>query len=513
MKKLVSLFLALLMVTALVPASFAEALEPITFDVYYIDNYGGINPADMDIMKDYAERHKDKNVTINWISLGDPSMAQERISVLFSSGDYGDAVYGNPLQESHVSMMSAQGLLLSLDQFITPENTPSIYEFFQRVPSAKAVSTLPDGNYYTLPRLNGNPGDYLESPIWVNKEWLAKLNLEVPTTTTEFEAMLQAFKDGDPNGNGEADEIPLLIQDGDSMKHMEVWLGIYGIPTKNNNFDSFVYVQDGKVVFAPVTDAYKDGIKWLSSLYEKGLIYQDMFTTTVETVTAKLSGEVPVVGVVTHKNMGKFAEQYVQILPPKAEGYEPSWFYHPGALGIKNFFSITNNCKDPVRLLNYFDEFWTTEQTLRNNYGATLVEREDGTFGFQDPPGGVSLAEYQMYNCLGVNFVLYAEDFGTKFDISIEDSVKKASYELYLDVLNDEIWPRPFFPEDLAFRANELRTDIFNTVNQMKASWITGQSDIDADWEGYLKNLQKMGIDEFVSLYQEAYDVYNAGLQ
>ena len=151
---------------------------------------------------------------------------------------------------------------------------------------------------------------------------------------------------------------------------------------------------------------------------------------------------------------------------------------------------------------------WTTEQTLRNNYGDMLVEREDGTFGFQDPPEGLSEGEYRLYNTLGVMYVLYAEDFGTKFDIGTEDQDKLDSYHLYYDILNKEIWPRPYFTDDLSYRATELRTDIFNTVSQMKARWITGQGDVEAEWDGFISNLKTMGIEEYISLYQQAYDVY-----
>ena len=514
MKKTLTLLLALLL--SLAPIALAGELEPVTFDVYYVEG-SGLSPGDLKIIQDYAAAHADHNVTINWISLGDPSVMAERISILFSSGEYGDATWQNPLQEADVSVLSAQGILQPLNDLITKENTPNLYKLFETVPSTKIISTLPDGNFYTLPRYVGNRGDFLESPIWVNKVWLEKLGLDIPTTAAEFEAMLIAFRDGDPNGNGRADEIPMMIFDGDAFRHMEIWLGMFGIPTKSNNFDSCVYVKDGTVFFAPMQEAYKDCIKWLNSLYAQNLIYQDLFTTTLETVTAKMNGEEPVIGVVTTKTLPKFQDEYAQILPPAVEGYNTRWFYHPGSLGIKNFFSVTNACKEPARLLAYFDDMWTTEQTLRNSYGPVgdvLIQREDGTYGFQDPPGGISLGEYLMYNTMGVGmFVLYPEDYGTLFDISITDQLMWASYELYEPILNKEIWPRPFFTEGLAMRAAELRTDIFNTVNQKKAMWVTGQADIDAEWDAFQANLKKMGVEEFIGICQQAYDIFMANIK
>lgn len=43
----------------------------------------------------------------------------------------------------------------------------------------------------------------------INKVWLDKLGLEVPTTLAELKEVLIAFRDGDPNGNGIQDEIPM----------------------------------------------------------------------------------------------------------------------------------------------------------------------------------------------------------------------------------------------------------------------------------------------------------------
>ena len=86
----------------------------------------------------------------------------------------------------------------------------------------------------------------------------------------------------------------------------------------------------------------------------------------------------------------------------------------------------------------------------------------------------------------------------------------QAAYDVYKDYLNDEIWPRPYFGSDVSTRLGELRTDIFSLVNQKKADWITGNSDINAEWDAYCASLEKMGVAELVELMQGAYDNYKA---
>ncbi len=45
--------------------------------------------------------------------------------------------------------------------------------------------------------------------LWIYKPWLDKLGLKMPETTEELYQVLKAFKEQDPNGNGQADELPL----------------------------------------------------------------------------------------------------------------------------------------------------------------------------------------------------------------------------------------------------------------------------------------------------------------
>lgn len=61
-----------------------------------------------------------------------------------------------------------------------------------------------------MPRIQVSPSNETKYKLWINQTWLDKLDMELPTTTEEFKEMLIRFRDEDPNGNGEKDEIPLL---------------------------------------------------------------------------------------------------------------------------------------------------------------------------------------------------------------------------------------------------------------------------------------------------------------
>ena len=48
--------------------------------------------------------------------------------------------------------------------------------------------------------------------------------------------------------------------------------------------------------------------------------------------------------------------------------------------------------------------------------------------------------------------------------------------------------------------------DIKNYIDQMNAAFITGQADIDKDFESFVNNLYAMGLQDVMDAYQSAYD-------
>ena len=106
--------------------------------------------------------------------------------------------------------------------------------------------------------------------------------MEMPTTLDEFKEMLIAFRDEDPNGNGQKDEIPLSWQ-GALMSTFGGW--DFGLNWLADSFqcpspDSLMNVKDGKVYFVGETEEYRDFVKWLHELYSEGLMDETGFSQT-----------------------------------------------------------------------------------------------------------------------------------------------------------------------------------------------------------------------------------------
>ncbi len=502
--------------------------EEVTFTLAY-RNASDMDPEILEKCAYWQELYETTNVKIELMKL--PSTdTMTKLNALFMSGQEPDGIFSSFMSDADVDQLVASELLLPLTEYVKdPEVMPNFHErVLSESPSTLGVITSPDGEIYALPRYDALEANYLESPMFINKLWVEKAGWKVEDIKTidDLEAVLTYFAENDMNGNGKDDEIPFMVKADHSANHFEAFLGLYGIATKNGSKENYVYVEDGKVKFAPTSQGFKDAMIKLNDWYEKGLIWEEAFTATADTFNAKYRGEEAVIGLYMYYSLSAAtSDQYVTLLPVEVEGYEPKWYVNPGLKGAKSQFVITKDCENADILLAWLDQFYKFENTWRWKNG----EEEDGRYTIENGvyktnneyKKDVALQEKLNKEKPAIGTLISfatmaytAEDYASgKLELSEEYQRLQENYELYRPYLNDEIWPRPYMSADVTTRISELRTDIFTTVDQKKAEWITGKADIEADWDAYCESLKKMGVDELVSLMQESYDTYMAGQQ
>lgn len=503
--------------------------EEVTIQIMVKDN------ADRDALLEkcvlWNELYEATNVKVEFIALpeDDPLTA---LNGMFTAGTEGDAIFSQFISDSDLSALAANDLLLPLNDYINDEEL--MPNFNGRVlaesPSTEGFVASPDGNIYCLPRYVAKEENYVEGKFYINTAWLEAVGKEVPTTLAELEDVLVAFRDGDPNGNGEKDEIPLMLASGSltPYSHFEAFMGMYGIATKDNTNDNYVFVEDGTVNFAPTTENFKEAVKTLGDWYDKGLIWSECFTGSAETYNSIIGAEDKTYGILIHSVAPDDSGDWVPMLPVEVEGYDTSWFYHPGRLGVKGSFCLTRSCENPEVVMAWIDLFYSFENSMRAVYGEPGYQyewTEDGGAHYLSVDSSVVEQMYQesptLGYCLGpvyqtaITQAFTADDYANKITYEggyVDPLASYAGFVMYKDagILNDEIWPRPYFAAEDMTRLNELRTDIFNTVSEKKASWIAGDGDIDAEWDAYVASLEAMGVEEFVQILQKTYDNFLA---
>ena len=82
-------------------------------------------------------------------------------------------------------------------------------------------------------------------------------------------------------------------------------------------------------------------------------------------------------------------------------------------------------------------------------------------------------------------------------------SLNDAIYEPFK---HDDVLPSLFYSEQQARELAQVEAVLKDFIVQSMIQFITGDRSLDSDWESYLEELERIGIDQFVSINQAAYD-------
>lgn len=166
----------------------------------------------------FQRLEEDTNVHIDWTNYSSGDFAEKR-NLDIASGDLPDAIFNAAAGDYDLLNWAESGVIIPLEDLID-EHMPNFKKILDEKPHYRDLLTAPDGHIYSLPFIE-ELGEGKESihtvndMAWINVEWLDNLGLDMPETTDELMTVLEAFKNDDPNGNGEADEIPFsFIDDG-----------------------------------------------------------------------------------------------------------------------------------------------------------------------------------------------------------------------------------------------------------------------------------------------------------
>lgn len=466
----------------------------------------------------YLELEEQTGIDISWETYPQSAWPEKK-SLLIASNDLPDAFFGNGvLTSDEVVKYGSEGILIPLEDYITEENTPNLWKIFQEYPEYKSAITAPDGHIYSLMSFEDGYMVTTNNPIYINKAWLEAVGMDAPTTTEEFREVLRAFKEQDPNGNGQADEIPFSFHQG--TNYCSDLFGAFGIPDKTTDPRAHIGVKDGKVVWTAAEESYKEAIEYFHSLFEEGLIDQEAFTQDSSVFNAKVKSEERIVGVLQSWRSTGWAlkdgdDSYIAIGPlagPDGTRYFPE--YQNGIIDLGSF-AITRDAEDIETIMSWVDEnydpLFSVQASLALKVGLHLEDAGDGAYDYAEPattenrakvvPGGAN----RIYNVTQEAAALLKE--------CPAHLVEKREVDvLYQDYYWPEQYPTFLFSAEESNQITSLTTEIVSFTNEKYASWMMNGG-IEEEWDSYLTKLNDMGLQELLAVYQEGLDRYNAGLE
>jgi putative aldouronate transport system substrate-binding protein len=468
----------------------------------------------------FKNLEKSTNVHIEWNNIPD-SDYQTKKNLLLAGGDLPDAFYAAGFSDADLNKYSEDGTIVDLTELID-KYMPNVKALLDKNPDLKKFITSPDGKIYSLPvgeEMGGGQGAIGANPYFyfINKTWLDKLGLPMPTTIEELHTALLAFKNNDPNGNGKNDEVP--------MKYIADWwcadignfFGSFGMPDPNDH----LIVRDGKVIYTAAQPEYKEAIQYYNKWVQEGLIDKTSFTETKTADSLFAKGKTP------EPTLGSFiwweeteivgtdrVKDYALVGPLKGADGKQGVAWSNGSPWGRGAFVITNVNKYPEITARWIDELYEPYMTAQVHWGpiGEVYELKDGKLVNKELPEGVAMGEFRQKVAPNGVGVVTASDFENI--VSMEPrAVERINRvkDIFVPAMEKEHLPSLFFTADEVERRNLIETDLKTYVNKMKSQWLMDGGLTDAAWTEYQENLKKIGIDEFVKITQDAYDRFESG--
>lgn len=373
-----------------------------------------------------------------------------------------------------------------------------------------------------------SPFDKQKYQVYINTKWLDAVGMEKPTNTDELYAVLKAFKDKDPNGNGQPDEIPLLGSQAGTLGGKVIdW--IINMFLYYNDARPYNVSEDGKLSEQLyLTDEYREALKFIRKLYAEGLLSPMTWTTSgkeMKQITTPSAGTALCGIFVGHptSTTAKGAEVLYEYEPLQTWGCVVR-----NDLDYNATFFITESCQDVDKAFEVFMAMASWEGSMRGRYG------EPGVNWTEADPGSLNIlgteAKYKILH--DVSGEQHAQRLGKYGPViidgdenegaqNVESGDKWFDYKISLltehyqlglaseEANNPErVCPPLTYTEAEKEERQMIATNVSGLVSETEMDFITGTLDIndDAVWAKYKADVKALGSDRLVELAQAAYD-------
>ncbi|WP_246067194.1 ABC transporter substrate-binding protein [Paenibacillus koleovorans] len=478
------------------------------------------------------------NIQIEWEVAPEGPEAQTKLNVVLASGDYPDIIMNFGVTNTQQLTYGQQGVFIPLNDLIDKYGVEMKKNMFGKFPNARAEITASDGKIYALPVISECYQCSYGQKMWIYKPWLDKLGLKVPTTTDEFYTVLKAFKEKDPNGNGKADEIPLTGSiEGNHTRIDEFLMNAFVLNSVKDFSGAFtiedgrhMYVDKGKVVPAFTQQGWKDGLKFLNKLYAEKLLDPQTFTQNLKQLKTIGENKEAIVGATSAIGVGTFTQyggpsgrwsEYVAVPPLKGPTGLQVAPYNPDAIRPGEFI-ITKAAKHPEVAIRLADFLYNEDVTWRLQKGTEGLNWRKANPGEVDMMGRQAvfaqlapIAEEKSNNSWFQRGVFATPDAQRYTSVVDPKAPKPQPVILYEATKNlyepyaqkpDTMIPTLFFTVDQSKQVVDYSKTISTYVDEMIARFVTGDLDIDKNWDSYLNQLKSMNLQKLMDIYQVAYD-------
>ncbi|WP_438444126.1 ABC transporter substrate-binding protein [Gorillibacterium sp. sgz5001074] len=470
-------------------------------------------------MAAYRKKEELTGVHVNWTH---PPLGQhkDQFNLLLATNDMPDVIYYNWSEAvGGPEKMLADGRIIRLNDYIAAY-APNLKKLMESDPDIKKQITLDDGTIYMFPYIRSDARKLAATVgMVIRKDWLDRLNLKVPTTIDEWYAVLKAFREKDPNGNGKPDELPFSGSSGPgNLTKLHDFAPAFGVL-------GGMQFRDGRILYGPVQPEYKKFLETMAQWYAEGLIDPGIKDNDAKTFDSK----------VTDNRIGAFfggvfsgIGKYQSLMAATNSKFELTGAPWPKGSEGKPYSTFGLQTK----VLPYGEAITASADKAKL---PAIVQWMD----FNYSPQGHDLFNFGIegdsYTLEG-GAVRFTDKITTHSKLTIDQAL--AAYALsimdgpmnqdsrYLDAAMtfqgqreaNSVWmkgddslvvPSVRFTEDESRLIATVMTPITAYVNEMMTQFIMGNTPL-SEFDTFTQTIRKMGIDQMVHIHEEAYKRYSS---
>lgn len=360
--------------------------EPVTLSSFFEISPTIMSDFDQETVVNslYYQRLKERtNISIDWkwFAANTTDDSVQKKSVAIASGDIPDFMIVN---SSQLALLAKSDLInRDIGKIFDAYASDTLMDWTTGEGDAALESARDKGEIIAIPLVDSSIDG--ADVLWIRRDWIEKLGLEMPKTMEDLYNVMIAFRDQDPDGNGQADTLGMVFHNNFLSTGLGDGTGVF------NGFGAYPeqWIDDGsgKLEYGVAdADKNKEALSYLAKMYQEGLIAQD-FSSNDETKGTEpaAAGKAGIqYGQMWNANWPLNATvqndpeaDWVAIQMPTADGSD----IHPQiSLKLNGYVVVSKKCEHPeavVRMLNFWCDAWSGDE-----YSDYLVEGSDGSISF-----------------------------------------------------------------------------------------------------------------------------------
>lgn len=251
------------------PVESQKPAEPISLNIALTG--AGLPDPGTDVLKQELDAKLGTNLMLTATQTSEDYDNKMRVQI--AGGNYPDL-----FQASYTDMKTyaEKGLLLDLTPYLDNE-LKQAKDFVTDLGADLWKKASINGKVYAVPR----NGDVPFNSYWIRKDWLDKLQLDMPQTIDELLEVAKSFTEQDPDENGKKDTYGIT---GLELNAFAPIFGAYGISEPGTGV---FFTQDGKLMNSYSAPAMSEALATIKKFIDANVTDPELMTNKVSNAQQK----------------------------------------------------------------------------------------------------------------------------------------------------------------------------------------------------------------------------------